>query len=275
MFFPSFMKEPLLLAFHKAAQWNAAWYGREYKYVFLLGHMRSGSTLLSHILASHCDFVGAGETHLNYHAPTDLPNLIPRTCQLLRKIRLPGTYIVDQINHPCVSDDVLRSPSLHKCIILLREPKATLKSLIATFTWEPATALECYVGRLAQISNYGRILGDRAMLVEYEDLVDRTHETLLGLTQFFGLSAPFLANYATHTATGKVGDPSNNIATGRIMRTRAHEIEIDGATLAAASRAFVKCRRQLVSAGVRVRMFDSRSDLQTRTRHETLNPAIE
>ena len=33
-------------------------------------------------------------------------------------------------------------------------------------------AVECYVGRLTQIACYGHNLRERALLVEYDDLVD-------------------------------------------------------------------------------------------------------
>jgi hypothetical protein len=228
-----------------------------YRYVFVLSHMRSGSTLVSHILASHQDFAGAGETHITYSAPEDLPKLILRTCELLRKLRLPGTYVVDQINHPYVTDDVLSSPLIYKCIILIREPEATLKSLMAMFKWKEATALECYLGRLAQISHYGRILGDRAIFVEYDDLVDYTDETLSALTCFFEVGTPFSANYATHAATSKVGDRSSNISVGRIVRTRSHESKIGAEIVRAAFSAFSRCRQELLSAGVRSQRSDS------------------
>ena len=247
-----FMRTSFLTIFNAIARWNAVLRGREYQYVLLLGHMRSGSTVLSHVLASHPDFVGAGEAHIAYQKPEDLRQLIARTCQLLRRLDLPGTHIVDQINHPRVSNEVLHSPIIKKSILLIREPKGTLRSLIATFGWDVATALGCYVGRLEQIRRYGEILRDRALLIEYEDLVNRTDDTLAALTGFFGLSTPFSASYATHTATQKVGDPSDNISAGRVVRTKTHEIEIEPATLVSASRAFFACREKLIAAGVRL-----------------------
>src|ERR1700731_2228397 len=91
--------------------------GRQYRFIFILGHMRSGSTLLSHILASHLDIVGAGEAHITYQTPADLPQLVLRTCEFLRRPVLRETYIVDQINPPYVTDDVLRSSQIYRCII--------------------------------------------------------------------------------------------------------------------------------------------------------------
>jgi LPS sulfotransferase NodH len=40
-----------------------------YEFVHILSHMRSGSTLLAHLLASHPEIIGYGETHIRYRSP--------------------------------------------------------------------------------------------------------------------------------------------------------------------------------------------------------------
>ena len=124
--------------------------GRQYRFIFILGHMRSGSTLLSHILASHLDIVGAGEAHITYQTPADLPQLVLRTCEFLRRPVLRETYIVDQINPPYVTDDVLRSSQIYRCIILIRDPEATIKSTMKMLKCEEQEALDVYIRRLRE-----------------------------------------------------------------------------------------------------------------------------
>jgi len=251
MVLPNIVKKAVRAGFRKTVQVHSALQWREYRYVFILGHMRSGSTVLSHILTSHPDFVGAGETHTEYKTPADLPKLIPRTCELLRKIELgDSSYIVDQINHPYLTDEVLSSPSIYKCIINIRAPEATLRSLMALFGWNEATALECYVSRLAQLSQYGRNLRERAMVVEYDDLVDQSEGTLAALTRFLAVNPPFKSEYSKNKVNGKMGDPSNNIFSGRIIRTKGHERSIGMLTIAGAAKAFRKCQLDLLAAGV-------------------------
>ncbi len=247
---PNFVKKPIRAVFRKMVRLSVALHRRHYRYIFILSHMRSGSTLLSHILASHEDFVGAGETHVNYRSPADLPRLVLRTCELLHKLQLDGTHIVDQINHPYVTDEVLLSSLIYKCVILIRSPESSLKSLSALFGWQESTVLETYVGRLAQISHYGQVLRGRAIVVEYDDLVDRTEETLAALSRFLDVDPPFTANYMTHKATGKMGDPSKNISSGRILRTQGHEATLGAEIMSEASLAHRKCRHELLSAGV-------------------------
>jgi hypothetical protein len=248
---PNIVKNAIRAGFRKAAKVHYVLRWREYRYVFILGHMRSGSTVLSHILTSHPDFVGAGETHTKYETLADLPKLIPKTCELLRKIELGNTnYIVDQINHPYVIHQVLSSPTIYKCIIIIRAPEAALKSLMALFGWNEKRALECYVGRLAQISQYGWNLRERAMLVEYDDLVERTEDTLGALTRFLAVDPPFKSDYSKSKVTWKMGDPSKNIFSGRIIRTKGHDKSISTQAMTQAANAFCQCRQELLSAGV-------------------------
>lgn len=224
---------------------------RQYCYVFILGHIRSGSTLLAHILASHPNFAGAGETHISYKTAADLPTLVSRTSAFLHRPILRKTYVVDQINHEYVSDDVLRSEQVCKCIILIRQPEATLKSMMNLFKCDERNALDRYTERLTSLTQYGSLLERRAMLVEYDGLVDRTDETLAALTRFFDLKSPLTSSYATHRMTARipgVGDPSNNIKSGRVVRIPVHDaVTISDATLRSGEAAFRKCRERLHS----------------------------
>ena len=185
--------------------------------------------------------------------PADLSKLVLKTCELLHRPVLRETYIVDQINHPYVTDGILRLHQIYRCIILIREPEATVKSTIKLLKCQEQEALEVYIKRLDGLTEYGRQLGARAILVEYDDLVDRTEETLAALTRFLGLQSPLSSTYATHRMTGRVegyGDPSDNIKIGQIIRTAGHGIALSNDTLAAATRAFRKCRTELNSAAV-------------------------
>jgi hypothetical protein len=229
---------------------NLALRSNEYRYIFILGHMRSGSTLLAHVLGSHPDVVSAGEMHISYVTPDDLPKLVLKTSESLFRPILRESYIVDQINHGYVTNEVLLSPRLYKCVLLIRSPEATLKSMMHLAEWHEKQALEVYVKRLRELTQYGLTLRDRASVVEYDHLVDRSDETLAALSRFLVLGPPLKSNYQTHRMTGRVagyGDPSANIRLGRIVRTQRHETTISEETLSAAERAFHECREQLRS----------------------------
>jgi hypothetical protein len=218
--------------------------------------MRSGSTLLSHIIGSHPQFAYAGETYQRYESAADWPKLVTEACQRLHKLRLNSAYIVGQINHGIVSDEALKSPSLYKCVILIRSPEATLKSRMS-IPYAPGMpamsekdALENYMQRLGELAEYGRILRKRALFVEYDDLQDRAAETLKALTGFFSVTRPFESHYKTHRMTGGHGDPSENIRVGRIIRTKPHDITLSAYSIAQASAAYQSCRKKMLSNGV-------------------------
>lgn len=247
-----FARAPFAATLRMAARVNLALRPREYRYVFILSPRRSGSSLLAHILTSHPDFVGAGETHTTYKTAADLPKLVPRTCQLLRKLQLDATFIVDKItmDQYLISDDVLSSSLIHKCVILIRAPEGSLKSLMNRYGFQENTALGAYVSRLETLARYGGLLRERALLVEYDHLVDHTDATLAALTRFFAVDPPFTANYTTHKATGKMGDPSANIFSGRVIRTPGHDYRISAAVMTEGHQAFSKCRERLLISGV-------------------------
>jgi len=226
---------------------------RDYRFVFILGHMRSGSSLLAHLLADHPDIAGAGETHLSYRTAADLSKLIVKTCELLRRPVLREAYLVDQINHPYVADEVLRSGRLYRCVILIREPEATIRSTMSMLKCTEQEALDVYTKRLDELIHYGRLLAGRALVLQYNDLVDRTDATLAALTRFLELISPLTPHYATHRMTGRVegyGDPSGNIKTGKIIRTAGHRILLSSDTLHSATRVFDNCLADLHTAAV-------------------------
>ena len=99
--------------------------------VFILGHMRSGSTLLLHILLSHPDIAGCGEQNTPYRTVRDLHRLAitARFAQgpLLRRFR----YVVDQINHDRFTpNEALLQDSRVRLLFLIREPPASLSSIV-------------------------------------------------------------------------------------------------------------------------------------------------
>ena len=148
------VKPPLWTIFRLVSRFYLVLSKREYRYVFILGHVRSGSTLLAHILANHPNFVRAGESHISYQTADDLPKLVLQTCISLHRPILRETYVVEQINHPYVTNEVLLSGRVYKCIILIREPEATLKSIMKLLKCQEREALDVYISRL-------EALGDR------------------------------------------------------------------------------------------------------------------
>lgn len=76
-------------------------YRKPYQYIHLLSHLRSGSILLSHILLSHPDITGFGESKLVYSTPKGLKKFPILVEQKLHKFSFLGneTYVLDKLLH--------------------------------------------------------------------------------------------------------------------------------------------------------------------------------
>src|SRR5881397_3756704 len=133
--------------------------------VFIMGHMRSGSTLLLHILLTNPELIGCGERNALYRSSEDLDKLeiAARISQRapFRRVR----YAVDQINHDRLTPslELLRDERV-RCIFLMREPIATIQSIVnltRTFydPWTAQRAVDYYSERLQTLAHYAANLG--------------------------------------------------------------------------------------------------------------------
>jgi hypothetical protein len=166
------------------------------RYLVVLGHMRSGSSLLHHLLVSHPELLGCGERNAEYCSAADLHRLTLAARYHRRAFLQPCRYMVDQINHNqfIPQADFLNNPQLWT-IFLVREPAGAISSMVRVLGQYHGTtfddALNHYVGRLQRLAKYAQTVesSGRAALVVYDDLVDHTEETLAGLQVFLDLEA--------------------------------------------------------------------------------------
>ena len=202
--------------------------GQRAKYVFILGHMRSGSSLLTHILASSDEVRGYGETHLTYHHRKDLRLLKAKVLFTLRAVWPDKTegYYLDKILHSMhfsLTESNFAYASNMRFIYFLRDPEPTVLSMIKTFGYTQDEACSYYIGRLETIRREAEIIPDktRFLFFTHAQLLGETDAVLGSLRNFLGLKKPLSQEYEVLRTTGKpvVGDPSEAIKTGRILRT--------------------------------------------------------
>lgn len=219
--------------------------------LFILGHMRSGSSLLLHLLMTRSEVLGAGERNTIYRESRDL-DLLARSSYLSNR-RLFGRvrYVVDQLNH----DHLLPDPQLilhHRVrpLLLLRNPANSIGSMLRTFaelgTWSAERCAGYYASRVHTLAAYARLLraaGRTPRLITYEALVDDPVETLEPLRQDLGLPAPFRAEYEVHRFTGVRGDPSRVIHRGHVRPDGGRPAPIPEALLAEAEAAYASVLR--------------------------------
>ena len=173
-----------------------------YDYLFLLSHMRAGSSLLAMLLGNSGEICGYGETMLPYRSAADLKLLAGNNLFRLQPFSLPGPerYMLDKLVH----DDLLAPELLGELaengvrfIFLIREPLGTINSMMTMVSLDEMIATSLYIKRLETLAQYGRALPDssRAFFLSYDELTKRTDSTLAALSEFLDLRTPLRSQY--------------------------------------------------------------------------------
>ena len=210
--------------------------------VFMLSHMRSRSSLLSHILGSNEGIRGYSELSIRYKRAFSL--LDQKIALHQDGLRFDSSKILfDKILHK--SYDFKNSEELDSAsstiIIMTRQPVATVKSIVtmgrkhgnqkySDVNW----ACEYYSQRLSSLTDYAKEL-DTFFYLDSDDIVRETDRTLARLSKALNLKVPLSNEYSSSNKTGKEksGDTSENIKAGKIVRTRENSDVVVPITLEA------------------------------------------
>jgi hypothetical protein len=200
-------------------------------YLFVLSHMRSFSSLLCHVLGSHPEISGYGETQQSYLGRRDLDRLVKAVRAQTGDPAL-GRYVLDKILHNRheIAPAIVVRPDV-RWMFMLRRPADTITSIVnmahsLAYTGEfsdPARVADYYVGRVTWMAQFGAQHGQGALYVDAQRLVDDTDAVLAGLARWLALATPLSREYRTFPLTGAPGhgDPSPNIGTGRVVTDAA------------------------------------------------------
>jgi len=203
--------------------------------IFIMAHMRSGSSLLEHILSSNPEIIGAGEQSRIYTTNTDLKKgefFIRRINHTFFKV---SKYTTDQVLHKKFTPnlDLLRSNAV-KVVFLIRSPEETISSIeklggpYGINEKNEFSSSEYYKNRLKYLVNLSsHISEENQIFITYEELVSETEHVLKKLSDFLELKTILKKEYRVKTTTGKSGDTSKNIKKGTIINTKKSLIEID------------------------------------------------
>ena len=228
------------------------WREQPYKIIFILSHMRSGSSLFSHILNSNPEIIGYGETHINYQSEADLKALQFKVYWQLKNPQMRHTYILDKIlhDHKILNTEILRSPDIFS-IFLIREPQKTLASILDIKpNWSEEKAVNYYCDRLETLGDYAKIISDkeRYFFLTYDQLIHNSERIFLDLQNFLKTASGFSEEYEILKTTGKrgIGDSTEKIKAGRIIKSeRKLNITISPEAITRAMEVFIKCQDQL------------------------------
>ena len=147
--------------------------------VLIMGHMRSGSTLLLHILLTNPRLIGCGERNAAYSSHLDLDKLAVAARLAQRAPFRRVQYAVDQINHDkfTPSGDFLKDERV-LLIFLVRNPAPTIHSILEltrTFyggAWTVEKTVDYYCRRLRTLTEHATCLEDKqkVMALTYDEL---------------------------------------------------------------------------------------------------------
>jgi hypothetical protein len=220
--------------------------------VFVLGHMRSYSTLLCHILGSHPEIAGYAEMHLAYRNVLDLLRVRARVFRSLGRA-LPGRFVLDKVLHDeyAVAPAILRRQDVH-AIVIVRRPAETIQSVLAmgeripSVAWysDVDAAVDYYAKRLRSLTTV-REHASHCLFLRAEDIVEETSRALAEITQFLGLEEGLTEEYDLfpHTGDQGWGDDSAAIRAGRVVppAARSDRDAPPQTALAPAIRSYEEC----------------------------------
>jgi len=199
-----------------------------------MGHPRSGSSLLMHILTANKGVLGFGEYFTIYRDATDL---LKAEFDIRRKAAKPFNnylYIANQVLHSSRTPnlDLIISENI-KLLFLIRSPKEALSSMAVITKNKKGKVVKAeivneYVVRLNDISKIAATIDAKQWIfISYEDLLHRTDASLHKISHFLSLREPLKSSYSLQKFTQISGDPSANIKRGKIVATNSKQIHFD------------------------------------------------
>ncbi len=227
---------------------------KPFRILFILSHMRSGSSLLTHLLNSNPEIIGYGETHINYSSELDFKTLMFKVYWTIKDYQMNHKYVLDKVlhNHKFLADDFLVSDQVYS-LFLIREPQRTLASILEIKPhWSEEKALNYYQERLEILESYAKLINNKkqSFFITHEQLINQTDLVFNSLKKFLQTRTSFSEQYETLRTTGRrgIGDSSENIKAGRIIRNRRQlDTKFSGELVEKATHSFRQCLTTLSS----------------------------
>lgn len=186
------------------------------KAVFVLGHMRCGSTALSNVLCNHPEFSGLGEAHIRYTGRSALGLLV--LSQVRRGCWRPRAHrLFDKILHSRYDRDPAEEFFRSNAIFLVREPRRTIPSIRTLFERVGGNqyrtdeqAADYYERRIVDLARlWERFPAANRHRLSHDDLTRAPDVELAAISHMLGLRRPLENRYAGKKVSARhgVGDP--------------------------------------------------------------------
>lgn len=199
--------------------------------LFIIGHMRCGSTALSNIFCSREDVSGYGEAHIGYDNHAALGILVLN--QLRRKSwRRQADHLFDKILHSRYDAQAVAAFSSARAIFMLRVPSETIQSIRALFSAlgskayaSDAEAADYYEERLTTMLRlWDRFAPERRIGVSHEMLTSNPTHELGRISKALGFTPPLVNSYTRpkRAMAHGAGDPlASHVFDGIVASTRS------------------------------------------------------
>lgn len=195
-------------------------HARHDRCVYLIGHMRCGSTALANVLCAHPAISGYGESHIDHGAPAAPGRLVLNQIGAGRW-KPAARLLFDKILHDHLDAGVPPAFFTGRAIFLTRAPAPSIASILALFASlesreypDPASAAAYYTARLARLATlWDGFPPERRLAVRHETLLAETDATLARITAFLALDPPLGNAYRGSPTRPGAGDP---LAAGRL-----------------------------------------------------------
>lgn len=184
--------------------------------IFLLGHMRCGSTALSKVICNHPQVSGYGEAHIAYASQSALGLLALN--QIRRHAFRPGaTRLFDKILHSRYDADADPDFFHGSAVFLIRPPVETIRSIRKLFSGpapreyaSDTAAVDYYEERLTALARlWERFSPERRFATTYSRLTADPDVALKDISARLRLDPPLDNRYAAESKAQAhgAGDP--------------------------------------------------------------------
>lgn len=201
--------------------------------LFVLAHMRCGSTALSNVLCSRPEVSGYGEAHVGYHGAGSPGQLAVN--QMRRGGWKPQARILfDKILHSRHDRDAPPDFFQARAIFVVRRPGDSIASIVRLFAGRdgneyatPADAASYYVERLATLEHlWRRFPAERRIGLSHEALLADPDHALAAISLRLGF-LPALENRYVSLAASRRGGGGDPWMSGRHTRIVAQRGRAD------------------------------------------------
>ena len=187
--------------------------------IFILAHMRCGSTALSNILCSRPDTSGYGEAHIRYEDQGSLGRLVVN--QTLRRAWKPtAPYLFDKILHNRHDMSAPEAFFEARAIFVIRQPGAAIRSIRALYDGlnraeygTDTLAATYYVERVGQMADlWVRFPAQRRIALTHAALMADPEASLAQISTALKVHPALENRYESRTASrkGGGGDPTSS-----------------------------------------------------------------